>query len=178
MLDFLVNSYCEDSQCENFPKGKHRNFMKIRALVPGSIIPPVIMWSTIVYIRSWSWPPFLGASDQSRYLRSRSYCLYSRMLSFLPPAKYLIHAPRSSRVLLLHAIQPPYGLRSNSYIVVWISVCLLLSELCDIKLSITSSLFSSSVLGWCLICLIIYIPGAEPHRFTFHVSEIRGSVDD
>ena len=35
------------------------------------------------------------------------------MLSFLPPAKYLIHAPCSSRVLLLHAIHP-VRLRSNS----------------------------------------------------------------
>ena len=50
----------------------------------------------------------------------------------------------------------------NSYIVVWILVCLLLSELCDIKSSITSHL--SSVLGWHLIYLIIYVPEADPHK--------------
>ena len=47
----------------------------------------------------------------------------------------------------------------NSYIVVWILVHLLLSELYNIKSSITSHL--SSVLGWCLIYLIIYVPEAD-----------------
>ena len=48
----------------------------------------------------------------------------------------------------------------DSYIVVWILVRLLLSEPRDIKSSITSHL--SSVLGWCLIYLIVYIPEADP----------------
>ena len=52
----------------------------------------------------------------------------------------------------------------NSYIVVWILVCLLLSELCDIKSSITSHL--SSVLGRCLIYLIVYVPEADPMNWT------------
>ena len=48
----------------------------------------------------------------------------------------------------------------DSYIVVWILVRLLLSEPRDIKSSITSYLFSS-VLGRCLIYLIIYISEAD-----------------
>ena len=46
----------------------------------------------------------LGASDQSRYLDRTAFI--PECYPFFPPAKYLIHAPRSSHVLLLHAIHP------------------------------------------------------------------------
>ena len=64
----------------------------------------------------------------------------------------------------------------NSYIVVWILVHLLLSELCDIKSSITLTLFFLPFYSWLMFwsTLITHVPEADPPSDWTKCSDLLG----